>query len=140
MGAAVSLRRRLDWADTDAAGYWHHSTFWKYAEAGEAELMRSLGLTELTFGGTPRRSVAAEFLRPVFFDDEVTIAFEVATVGRTSATYRIEMSVAAGTAATGTMTVVLVDAGRPRPWPDEVRTRLLREGPTVPTDRDTPSS
>lgn len=132
MGAAVSLRRRLDWADTDAAGYWHHSTFWKYAEAGEAELMRSLGLTELTFGGTPRRSVAAEFLRPIFFDDEVTIRLEVATVGRTSATYRIDLSVAAGPAATGTMTVVLIDdAGRPRPWPDEVRARLLlREGPT----------
>ena len=37
MGASITLCRRLDWADTDAAGYWHHSTFWKYAEAGEAE-------------------------------------------------------------------------------------------------------
>ena len=125
MGAATSLRRRLDWADTDAAGYWHHSTFWKYAEAGEAELMRSLGIAELTFGGTPRRSVTAEFLRPVFFDDEVTIEFAVEAVGRTSATYRISLSVDGGLAASGTMTVVLVDGdGRPQPWPDEARVLL----------------
>lgn len=126
MGAAASLRRRLDWADTDAAGFWHHSTFWKYAEAGEAELMRSLGLTELTFGFTPRRTVTAEFLRPIYFDDEVTITFEVEAVGRTSATYRISLSVDGAPAATGTMTAVLIgDDGRPRPWPDDARSQLL---------------
>ena len=125
MGATASLRRRLDWADTDAAGYWHHSTFWKYAEAGEAELMRSLGLTELTFGGTPRRSVTAEFVRPVYFDDEVTIEFGVDTVGRTSATYRISISVDGELAASGSMTVVLVgDDGRPTAWPDTARMLL----------------
>lgn len=125
MGAAASLRRRLDWADTDAAGYWHHSTFWKYAEAGEAELVRRLGLTDLTFGSTPRRTVTAEFLRPIYFDDEVTIHFEVEAVGRTSATYRVSLTVDEAVAATGSMTVVLTgDDGRPRPWPDEARTLL----------------
>lgn len=126
MGAAATLRRRLDWADTDAAGYWHHSTFWKYAEAGEAELMRSLGLSEMTFGATPRKSVSAEFHRPVYFDDEVTIRFEVAEMGRTSATYRITVSKGDDPAATGALTVVLVgDDGRPTPWPDDARTKLL---------------
>lgn len=125
MGAAASLRRRLDWADTDAAGYWHHSTFWRYAEAGEAELARRLGLTELLFGATPRRTVTAEFHRPVFFDDEVTILFEVETIGRTSATYRISLSVDGELAASGSMTVVLVgEDGRPRPWPDDARALL----------------
>jgi len=125
MGASISLRRRLDWADTDAAGYWHHSTFWKYAEAGEAELMRSLGLTSLTFGFTPRRSVHAEFHRPIYFDDEVTIRFEVEAVGNTSATYHITVSVLDDDAATGTMTVVLTDdAGRPRTWPEDARALL----------------
>lgn len=125
MGAAASLCRRLDWADTDAAGYWHHSTFWKYAEAGEAELMRALGLTGLTFGFTPRRSVTAEFVRPIYFDDEVTIHIEVDAVGRTSATYRVELSVDGEPAASGTMTVVLIgDDGGPRPWPDEARALL----------------
>ena len=124
MATSITLTRRLDWADTDAAGYWHHSTFWKYAEAGEAELMRSLGLRELTFGHTPRKAVTAEFHRPVYFDDEVTIMFEVEAVGRTSATYHITVGVDGETAAAGTLTVVLVDDGRPVPWPDDVRAKL----------------
>jgi acyl-CoA thioester hydrolase len=125
MSATVTIHRRLDWVDTDAAGYWHHSTFWTYAEAGEAELMRSLDLTDLTFGFTPRRSLAAEFVRPVYFDDEVTIDFSVESVGRTSATYRIALSVDGREVATGTMTVVLTGPdGRPTPWPAEAREKL----------------
>ena len=126
MGASISIHRRLDWVDTDAAGYWHHSTFWTYAEAGEAELMRALGLTELTFGFTPRRSLLAEFFRPVYFDDEVTIDFSVEAVGRTSATYRIVLTVGDDEVAAGAMTVVLTDAdGRPTPWPDDARAALM---------------
>ena len=122
----MTIRRRLDWADTDAAGYWHHSTFWKYAEAGEAELMRALGLTSLTFGSTPRRSVTAEFVRPIYFDDEVTIDFAVERLGRTSATYRIVLSVDDEEVATGSMTVVLTGPdGSPAPWSDAARTALV---------------
>ncbi len=125
MGASISIHRRLDWVDTDAAGYWHHSTFWTYAEAGEAELMRSLGLKELTFGFTPRRSLSAEFFRPIYFDDEVSIDFAVEAVGRTSATYRIVLTVGDAEVASGTMTVVLTDAdGRPTAWPDDARAAL----------------
>jgi acyl-CoA thioester hydrolase len=128
MGATISLRRRLDWADTDAAGYWHHSTFWKYAEAGEAELVRSLGLTELTFGFTPRKAVSAEFHAPIYFDDEVTITFTVDSVGRTSATYLTSLDARGERAAEGRMVVVLIDGdGRPRPWPDAAAA-LLRGG------------
>jgi acyl-CoA thioester hydrolase len=125
MGASITLRRRLDWADTDSAGYWHHSTFWKHAEAGEAELARSLGLTELLFGSTPRRSVTAEFHRPIFFDDEVTITFTVDGVGRTSATYLVQIESDGVLAAEGRMVVVLVDDdGRPRVWPAEAAAAL----------------
>jgi YbgC/YbaW family acyl-CoA thioester hydrolase len=125
MGASISLRRRLDWSDTDAAGYWHHSTFWKFAEAGEAELARSTGLSDLMFGYTPRRSVSAEFHRPVFFDDELTITFTVEAVGRTSATYSITVTVDDGLAAEGKLIAVLVDdEGRPRPWPAEAAALL----------------
>jgi acyl-CoA thioester hydrolase len=125
MGPAISLRRRLDWADTDAAGYWHHSTFWKFAEAGEAELARSIGLSDLMFGYTPRRSVSAEFHRPLFFDDEVTIAFTVESVGNTSAAYHVTVSVDGALAAEGRLVVVLVDDdGRPRAWPDDAAALL----------------
>ncbi len=126
MGAHVTLRRRLDWGATDAAGYWHHSTFWTYAEAGEAELMRSLGLSDVVFGHTPRRSLSAEFFRPLFFDDEVVIDFAVEAMGRTSITYEIKLTGPGGElAAEGRITAVLTDdGGRPAPWPDSVRALL----------------
>ena len=125
MGASITFRRRLDWADTDAAGFWHHSSFWRCAEAGEAELARSLGLTSVLFGATPRRSVDAEFHRPVFFDDELTITFGVAAIGRTSVTYSIVVDVGGEQAATGRIVAVLIDdAGQPTPWPDDVATAL----------------
>ena len=123
MGASISLRRRLDWSDTDAAGYWHHSTFWKFAEAGEAELARSIGLSSLMFGYTPRRSVSAEFHRPLFFDDEVTITFTVEAVGRTSATYLVTVSVDGDElVAEGRLVVVLVrrrGADTHAGWPEQ---------------------
>lgn len=125
MGASATLSRRLDWADTDAAGYWHHSTFWKFVEAGEAELARRLELSDLMFGATPRKSVSAEFHRPIYFDDDVTIEFTVERVGTTSATYRVVVSTGGEVAAEGTVVAVLVDDdGRPRPWPDEVAAKL----------------
>jgi acyl-CoA thioester hydrolase len=130
MGASITLRRRLDWADTDAAGFWHHSTFWKYAEAGEAQLARDLGISDLLFGATPRRTVAAEFHRPVYFDDEIDITFAVEAVGRTSATYHVRIDCDGELAADGRMVVVLVDdAGRPRPWPDTVAAVLGGDPP-----------
>ncbi len=127
MGATATLTRRLDWSDTDAAGYWHHSTFWKYAEAGEAEWARQLGVTDQIFGVAPRKTVSAEFHRPVYFDDEVTIAFSVDRVGTTSVTFRIEITTDAGLAAEGTITAVRVDdTGRPSPWPDDLAATLRR--------------
>ena len=77
------------------------------------------------FGYTPRRSVSAEFHRPVFFDDEVTITFSVDAVGRTSATYLITVSVDGQLAAEGRLVAVLVDNdGRPQAWSDDAKQLL----------------
>ncbi|WP_370324236.1 acyl-CoA thioesterase [Euzebya sp.] len=129
MGASITLTRRLEWMDTDAAVRWHHATTWRWAELAEAELHRSLGIIDMTFGCTPRRRVEAEFHRAVLFDDEVQIDFAVESVGRTSATYAMEVRVGDEVAATARMVVVLVDDdGRPRPWPDDVADLLRGAG------------
>ena len=131
LGAAITLERRLEWCDTDAAARWHHSTIWRYAEAAEAELHRRLGILDRTFGFTPRRRIEAEFHAPLRFDDVVTITLRVTAVGHTSATHEITVSVADRRAASATMVIVFTDAdGRPRPWPDDVA-RALRDGEPV---------
>lgn len=130
MGATITLRRRLEWADTDAAGVWHHSVVWRLLEQAEAELHRHLGISDRTFGHTPRRHVEAEFMRPVRFDDEMEIQFRVARVGRTSVTYAMEVAVDEGLAASVTLTAVLVGAdGKAVLWPEEMRSSLLSETP-----------
>lgn len=118
MGPSTSIRRRLAWPDTDAAGVWHHSVLWRWFEEAEAELHRELGITVHTFGHTPRRHVEAEFLAPLVFDDEVEVTLTVARVGTTSVTYETTVTHEGTLVATGTMTAVLVVDGVVTPWPD----------------------
>ena len=128
MGASITLERRLEWPDTDAAVRWHHSTIWRYAEAAEAELHRRLGIIDQTVGFTPRRRLEAEFHAVVQFDEVVTVVLEVVAVGRTSATYALTLSVGERRVATATIVIVFTDdSGRPRPWTDELA-RALRDG------------
>ncbi|HSK89957.1 MAG TPA: thioesterase family protein [Euzebyales bacterium] len=131
MGAAITLERRLEWIDTDAAVRWHHSTVWRYAEAAEAELHRRLGIIDRTFGFTPRRRLEAEFHAPLQFDDVVTVDLRVTAVGRTSATYDVSLRTGGVRAASAVIVIVFTDAqGRAHPWPPEVA-RALRDGVAV---------
>jgi len=136
VGATITLERQLDWIDTDAAGYWHHSTLWRFVEAAEAQLHRDLGIVDITFGFTPRRRLEAEFFSPLHFDRPAAITLEVTRVGRTSATY--DASLASGDAliATARIVVVFIDGdGRACPWPEAVATALA-DG--VPVDAEAP--
>ncbi|MCH7845064.1 MAG: hypothetical protein IH850_04460 [Acidobacteria bacterium] len=87
MTSSVSIRRRVQWIDTDAAGIWHHSTVARWAEEAEAELHRQLGIIDQTFGATPRVVVEFEFRSPLRFDDVVDVTITVAKLGRSSITY-----------------------------------------------------
>jgi acyl-CoA thioesterase FadM len=128
-GARVTIRRRIEWMDTDAAGIYHWTTVFRLAEAAEAELHTQLGIAELTFGATPRLSVAAEFKRSLRFNDEVDVELAVEHLGRTSIRYAIVVTGPDGVAAEASVTACLIDreTRRPTPWPDEAR-RLLSGG------------
>ena len=87
--ARIVLRRRIEWIDTDAAGIYHWTTAFRLAEAAEAALHTALGIADRTFGVTPRVSVAAEFQRPLRFNDPVEVELAVAAVGRSSVRYAL---------------------------------------------------
>jgi YbgC/YbaW family acyl-CoA thioester hydrolase len=91
MGAATTITRRLEWSDTDASGVWHYSTLFRYAEAAEAQLHRELGISDRTFGHTPRVRVEGDYKAPVRFDDVLDVTLRVGDVGRASVTYDIEV-------------------------------------------------
>lgn len=126
MSQSISIRRRVHWMDTDAAGIWHHSTIIRWTEDAEAELHRRLGIIEETFGATPRVNLEYSFSRPLAFDDEVDITLEVTALGDTSVTYGVTVVLDGESVATGRMTAVLIDreTGKRRSWPAHLRQAL----------------
>lgn len=67
----VSVRGRVEWMDTDAAGIHHHTAIARFAETAESQLMDQLGLDEY-FSQAPRVRYEVSFESPLFFQQEVT--------------------------------------------------------------------
>jgi acyl-CoA thioester hydrolase len=128
--ARVTLRRRIEWMDTDAAGIYHWTTAFRLAEAAEAALHTALGIAEVTFGATPRVRVSAEFRRSVRFNDPVDVTLAVTAVGRTSVRYALTLALDGETVAEGEIVSCLIDreSRRPVAWPDRVRAALEAGG------------
>ena len=122
---AITIERRIEWMDTDAAGIWHYSTAIRFVEAAETELHRELGILDRTFGHTPRAHVEFDFHRTVRFDDLVATTLAVSRVGTTSVTYSVTMTCQGDPVASGQVVTVLIDeGGKPTPWPAQVREAL----------------
>lgn len=124
-GATITVRRRLEWMDTDAAGIWHYSTIFRFVEHAEHELMRHLDATWV-YGHVPRVRVEADFLTPVTFGEEVATTLTVARVGGSSITYDAELIGPSGPVARCRVVTVFVDSvnGRAQTVPDELRALL----------------
>jgi len=129
--AEITIRRRIEWMDTDAAGIYHWTTAFRLTEAAEAAMHTALGIEEITFSSTPRVHVDFHFKSPLRFNDETRVTLAVDRVGRASVRYRVAIDGPDGTAVEGALTACFVEAGisGARPWPDEVRTRLAEGGP-----------
>ncbi|HJT93100.1 MAG TPA: thioesterase family protein [Mycobacterium sp.] len=121
----VTIERIVEWPDTDAAGHYHHSTVVRWVEAAEADLNERLGVLTL-FGVVPRARYEVDYRARLWFRDRVTVTLWVAEVGRSSLRYAFAVRRGDDVAASGAMTVVHIDpaAGRPLPWPDDVRSLM----------------
>ena len=78
----LTLERRVEFSQTDAAGIAHFSTFFTFMEAAEAELFRRLGFPLLWEEngrgfGFPRVNCQCKFRRPVRFDEPVKIELSI---------------------------------------------------------------
>ena len=132
--ASVTLRSRIEWVDTDAAGIYHNSTVIRLVEAAEASLARAHGLDGY-FPVAPRVRYEADFEAPLFFGQEVTTTVSVVELGTSSMTFGFEVwgeeldDAPRVRAARGRYVVVHLDRstpGRPSsaPWPAEWVERL----------------
>jgi acyl-CoA thioester hydrolase len=126
---SIELRRRIRWADADAAGRLHYPRIFEYFEEGETELLRAAGVNIFSGSGYdfPRKHVEAVFHRALPLDAPFVMRVTVGKLGNTSIRYDYQVfadEACAELALEGSMTVVVVKDGRPAPIPDEIRKAL----------------
>jgi YbgC/YbaW family acyl-CoA thioester hydrolase len=103
--AALCLKRRVLFSETDAAGLVHFSCFFRYFEDAEHALWREAGLSihqDTSPIGWPRVSASCEFLRPLKFEQEFEVVVRITEMTRRTITYSGEIIKAGERVATGT--------------------------------------
>jgi acyl-CoA thioester hydrolase len=125
---SVEFKRRLRWADADAAGRLHFPRIFEIVEEAEGELLRGLGrpldLRERTYD-FPRVHVECQFKRILELDAPFRLVFTVGRLGRTSIRYDYKVFDGEDQLAIeGTMTVVVMRKGRPVEIPPALRAAL----------------
>jgi 4-hydroxybenzoyl-CoA thioesterase/acyl-CoA thioester hydrolase len=128
--------RLVEFSDTDMAGIMHFSAYFRYMEAAEHELLRSIGLSVYSeIDGAaisfPRVAAACEYKSPVRCENVLDIDVSVKRVGTKSVTYDFRFSHDGREVAAGEMTSVCcrVEHGRPPisiPIPDAFAEKLRR--------------
>ena len=76
------ITRRVAFSETDAAGIAHFANFFRWMEDVEHAFLRSLGssvhtLDDAGLRGFPRVSASCDYLKPLRFEDEFTVALHV---------------------------------------------------------------
>ena len=125
-----TLRRRVQFYETDVAGIVHFSWFFRYMEEAEHALWREAGLSiyrpdgEL---GWPRVAASFDFVRALRFEDEFDVHLRIAAINRRTIQYECSVRKDSEAIANGTMTIACVRK-HPRlhavEIPDEIVQRL----------------
>jgi YbgC/YbaW family acyl-CoA thioester hydrolase len=127
MPASIELQRRLRWADADAAGRLHFPRIFEIVEEAESEFVRRIDwpMNRSLGYDFPRVQVECRFVRVIALDDPFRLRLTVGKLGRTS--FRYDFQVFNGDdelAIEGSMTVVVLQHGKPTEIPDTLRAAL----------------
>lgn len=128
----IEFKRRLRWADADAAGRLHFPRIFEIIEEAESELLRGLEWplavrhNDYDF---PRVHLECQFRRIIKLDAPFRLRLSVGKLGRTSIRYDYQVFDAAEELAIeGTMTVVVLRDGKPTEIPPLLRAALGGDG------------
>jgi acyl-CoA thioester hydrolase len=110
-GPEFSIRRRVQFAETDMAGIAHFSNYFRWMEEVEHAFFRSLGMSVVMRHGDgditwPRVSVSCDYSGPVRFEDELDLRLRVAKVGGKSLVFEVDVMKGGERVALGKMTSV----------------------------------
>jgi YbgC/YbaW family acyl-CoA thioester hydrolase len=131
----MTIRRRVEYADTDMSGIVHFSRFLVFMENAEHEFLRAIGAgVQWRDGegreiGWPRVSVACDYLSPARFGDVLEIRLQVQRKGIRSMTYGFEILCGGATLARGRTTCACCVLNDPTglkaiPIPEEIAGRI----------------
>jgi acyl-CoA thioester hydrolase len=124
----IEFKRRLRWADADAAGRLHFPRIFEIIEEAEGELLREiLGPMKVRRGtyDFPRVHLECQFRRVIALDAPFRLLFMPGRLGRTSIRYDYQVFDAAEELAIeGTMTVVVMQDGKAVEIPEALRAAL----------------
>jgi len=124
---SIEIKRRVRWADVDAAGRIYYARIFDYAGEGEWELLHSNGISRKELGKIydfPRVHAECHFKKMLELGEQFTLRFWPAKLGRTSIRYSFEVLLeneAHEMAATGSVTVVVIRNGKPAEIPIQIR-------------------
>jgi YbgC/YbaW family acyl-CoA thioester hydrolase len=135
VSATFSIRRRVQFAETDMAGILHFANYFRLMEEVEHEFFRSLGLSVMMKHdggeiGWPRVAATCEYNGPARFEDELELTLRVTRVGDKSLNFEVEFSRAGNRIALGKITSVCCTlengAMRAIPIPPDIRAKLSK--------------
>lgn len=133
MANQFMITRRVQFAETDAAGVLHFANYFRLMEEAEHAYWRSMGLSVITADGGrqiswPRVATSCEYFLPAHFEDELELVLEIEEVGNRSLTYKVAFGCRGKRIAVGRATVVcceLIDGSfKAAPMPEFIRSKL----------------
>lgn len=133
MSGEFSIRRMVQFAETDMAGVLHFSNYFRLMEEVEHGFWRSVGRSVVFHDGDgsiswPRVKVACEYVAPAHFEDVLDLRLRVERIGEKSLALAVEFARGGQRLATALVTCVCCRMTHGRfesiPIPAEVRVLL----------------
>jgi acyl-CoA thioester hydrolase len=109
--SAATYRRRVEFAETDAAGMVHFSIFFRYMEEAEHAIWRQAGMDIYASREThswPRISAKFDFKAPLRFQDEFEVRTQIGAVSRSTIQWAHVLMRGDDVIGNGTVTAVYV--------------------------------
>ena len=128
----ATYKRRVEFAETDAAGMAHFSVFFRYMEEAEHAVWRAAGLDiyeRHEEQSWPRVSARFDFKAPLRFQDEFEVRTEIGAVTRSTIQWAHVLMRGDAVIGNGTVTAVCVKKSpdgtmKSAPIPEEILSRL----------------
>jgi len=121
--ASIKIRRRVEWAETDASGHYHFSSVFRWFEEAEHALWNSLKVNMSIVTAIPRVHVEVDYKERLWFDQEIDLLLKVERMGTASCQFSFTVLTLTGkVAVSGSYTVVYAPdpTSTSQPWPMEI--------------------